>query len=228
MAVAVSAQGKPRQAMNSRNLAKPVHPGVMAMHKKLVVGLCFVVTAGMLVFTWMDTAPYRQALAKVPQSMPVADIQKGYDEATLEATRFTGCTGIGGFGLQYSAEERACLIQAMDQTTGVMGAIMYGTTASTWVRHQPADEEIRAAALRSIERGRAAMVATKAWAYDAPQALAKAHDQSLLLRLAHGRMNTGSRFVDDAQRLDTLEFSLLMPAVSYRQSQWLKAEFISK
>lgn len=214
--------------MNSRNLAKPVHPGVMAMHKKLVVGLCFVVTAGMLVFTWMDTAPYRQALAKVPQSMPVADIQKGYDEATLEATRFTGCTGIGGFGLQYSAEERACLIQAMDQTTGVMGAIMYGTTASTWVRHQPADEEIRAAALRSIERGRAAMVATKAWAYDAPQALAKAHDQSLLLRLAHGRMNTGSRFVDDAQRLDTLEFSLLMPAVSYRQSQWLKAEFISK
>lgn len=72
------------------------------------------------------------------------------------------------------------------------------------------------------------MVATKSWAYDAPQAVAKAHDQSLLLKLFHGRMNTGSSFIDDAKRLDNLEFSLLLPEVSYQQSQWLKTEFISK
>jgi len=200
------------------------------MHKKLVAGLWFsVATAtGILGFASMDTAPYREVMAEVPQAMPLAEIQKGYDEASQEATRFTGCTGIGGFGLQYSAEEKTCLIQAMQQTTGVMGAIMYGTTATAWMRHQPADEEVRAAALRSIELGRAAMVATKSWAYDAPQAVAKAHDQSLLLRLAHGRMNTGSRFIDDAKRLDNLELSLLIPEVSYRQSQWLQAEFLSK
>lgn len=198
------------------------------MRKKLVAGLAFAVTAGFVGFVWMDTALYRQTLAEIPRSMPVAELQKGYDETAREVTRFSACTGIGEYGLQYSSEERACLIQAMQQTTGVMGAIIYGTLGAEWLRHRPDDEEMRAAALRSIELGRAALVTTKSWAYDAPQKLARAHDLSLLLRLAHGKMNTGSRWLDDAQRLDHLEFALLMPDVSYRQTQWVKAAFLSQ
>lgn len=170
-------------------------------------------------FIWVDTKPYRTALADMPVTMPVSAIDAAKKNAEADISRFLACTKSAG--LQYTPEGRGCLVDAMSQSQTMVGAISFSVVSSSWLEKKPDDAEIRSLALNAIAKARSEMIASKSWHYDSLEKLAKAHDQSIFLKLRDGRMNTSNQFINDAERLDRAEYSVLLPDVTRKQEQWL-------
>lgn len=101
------------------------------------------------------------------------------------------------------------------------GAISFAVLSSRWLEKSPDDAEIRSLALNAIAKARSEMIASKSWHYDSLENLAKAHDQSVILKLRDGRQNISNQFISDAERLDRAELSVLLPDVTRKQEQWL-------
>jgi hypothetical protein len=183
------------------------------------------VVSGLAVATWFDTSPYfaaEDALARSASSS-LADVSKALiaDHDRLSACNQLNTIDPAKQDYLYTANSRACFLDAMPRTRTATGALISSAFAESWLRHSPDDEELRTAALTAIARGRDDLLKSKAQWYDLQDKLAEAHDRSIMLKLRDGAQSNRSAFDDVADRLNQAEFAVLRPDVSAAQTQWL-------
>ncbi len=147
---------------------------------------------------WSDTAHHRIAAGGDKASADARQQQRQALEQQDEA-RYRVCDpqrveNPGTRSLDFTAEGRRCLIDALDRAASVQGAVALLRNASVSLRKTPEDHALRAAALRAIDRARTQLAA------DLPS-----------LR---------ERFRDQAAALDLAEFSIHLPHLHHQQQQW--------
>jgi hypothetical protein len=136
---------------------------------------------------WSDTAPAHSWWAR-RQALEQQD-----------AARFRACDtqrvdNPARHTLDFSAQGRQCLIDALGQAVSVQGALVLLRNASATLRKTPEDQALRLAALRAVDRARTQLAA------DLP--------------------GLRERFREEAAALDQAEFSIHLPQLHYQQQQW--------
>lgn len=96
--------------------------------------------------------------------------------------------------IDFTADGRRCLINALDQAASVQGTLVLLRNASATLRKTPDDAALRAAALRAVGKAREQLVADHPRPYD--------------------------RFTEQAAALDQAEFSIHLPQVHHEQQMW--------
>lgn len=97
--------------------------------------------------------------------------------------------------LDFTADGHRCLINALDQTVSVQGALILLRNTSAALRKNPADQALRSAALRAVGRAREQLLSERA--------LLQEH------------------FAQQLAALDLAEFSIHQPQLRYEQQVWL-------
>jgi hypothetical protein len=144
---------------------------------------------------WSDTAPaqswwaHRQALEQQDAARyRVCDAQRVDNPAKRT--------------MDFSAQGRQCLIDALGQAVSVPGTLVLLRNASATLRKTPEDQALRQAALRAVARARTQLAA------DLP--------------------GLRERFREEAAALDLAEFSIHLPQLHYQQQQWRLATYASQ
>ncbi len=173
---------------------------------------------------WVDTAPYREALDSFAEAMPVNVVEGNRSELDEDLARYLECSkrreqNEVTKALEYTAPNRTCLMDALVEVKTATGALILAVEASKWLLKNPDDSAVRSAAITSIQKGRAELVA-KRHQYDSLEKVALAHDRSILLRLVNGPYSGPSPFRESAERLNKAEYSILIPEVAFKQHKW--------
>lgn len=173
---------------------------------------------------WFDTAPYRAAEGALAKraSASIADVSKA---VTADHDRLSACNQLNTVDTatqeyRYTADSRACFLDAMPKTKTAIGALIASAFAKPWLLQRPDDEQFRVAALSAIAHGRDDLLKSKAQWYDGLDTLAAAHDRSVMLKLRDGTQSNQSAFDVMTNHLNQAEFAVLRPDVSAAQAQW--------
>jgi hypothetical protein len=175
-----------------------------------------VAVAAIAAAAWTDTAAYRSAV-KSPQL--AQDTRQHADRLEADVLAYQACNKLRDDKGGMTAAGRDCLVQAMPGPRSEEGALMYAAVASSWLLKHPDDSGVRDAALVAIDKGRAALVDHAAF-YRAWDAVNRAHDASVLLRLKDGKVSEESKFVFMADGLDMVQYAVMLPQVARAQTQW--------
>jgi hypothetical protein len=169
---------------------------------------------------WSDTSAYRAAQSEMDTSMAAKFAEYTNTQIKPDVDRVFACSNHDTQEFEFTDSSRSCLLDALSKTTTMFGARVGAQRASMWLFKFPGDEEVRRSALTAIAHGRAAMLATKSWGYDSFAKLAEAHDSSVFLRLCDGRSGPSNLFDKDADMLDETEYTVMMPDLARKQSEW--------
>lgn len=173
------------------------------------------------VAAWVDTAPYRAAVAEMETDVASAGLQANGANMQVDLQHFAKCNlRTESPDMPLRPEARTCLIERMPQTRTDVGAIAMAAIASVWLMEHPDDTEVRETALRAIQNGRDYLVAHKATYLDKLDRMIQAHNDSFVLTLRDGHKNESALFKIMADQLDAAEFSVLIPEVVQKQGQW--------
>lgn len=184
------------------------------------------ITAALCIGVIVDLAPYQAAI----DIFPTARLEASSNKQSSDIGRFGLCSQIKGAIAETRSEEsseklRKCLVNALNETQTSFGAVFGAAMASTWLSEHQEDEEVKDAALRAIEKGRANLIQEK-WYYDGLQRMAQAHNESVILLVKSGPQSEDNMFVKIAERLDKAEFSVRDPEVTSKQIDWLRETLI--
>lgn len=187
----------------------------------LLIGAAF---AAGVAAAWVDTAGYRTALAGLASQEAL--LAKITMETKDDFAMFAECKSkrvenpVSG-AVEPGPAMRSCLLDSMPRNKTAFGGFLFGSAASIWLTSHPDDNEIRDAALVSIENGRREL-ASSAGFLEAARKTVDAHDGSVILRLLEGRSRGFGRdmFSAAADRLDDAEYSVRLPDVHNRQAVW--------
>lgn len=194
--------------------------------KKMLFVLGF--TAALCIGAIVDLAPYQAAIDMFPK----AQLEASSNKQDSDIGRFGLCSQIKGAITETRSEEssgklRTCLVNALNETQTSFGAVFGSAMASTWLSEHQEDEEVREAALKAIEKGRANLIEEKFY-YDGLTQMARAHNESLILLAKNGPQSEDSMFFKIAERLNKAEFSVRDPKVTYKQIDWLRKTLINE
>lgn len=144
---------------------------------------------------WADTAPAHSWLAR-RQALEQQD-----------AARYRVCDAQrvdnpARHTVDFSAQGRQCLIDALGQAVSVQGTLVLLRNASATLRKTPEDQPLRLAALRAVDRARSQLAA------DLP--------------------GLRERFREEAAALDQAEFSIHLPQLHYQQQLWRLEVYVSQ
>jgi len=187
--------GRPMaNARGPQILASP-HSGDLAM--KLVAITATVRAANEC--AWADPLAYRALAAHEQQDEArdrVCDVQCAENPApsTIDLT----------------AAGRRCLVDALDQAGSVQRALVLLRNATVALYNNPADQALRSAALRAVDKARGQLLS----------------DGHLLPQVQPA--TPGSRFAEQAAALDLAEFSVHLPQLHREQQMWrMKAHWLA-
>lgn len=97
--------------------------------------------------------------------------------------------------IDFTADGRRCLINALGQSASVQGALVLLRNASVDLRKNPAEQALRFAALRAVEQARTQLISERAWLPE--------------------------HFAQQLAAVDLAEFSIHLPQQRYEQQVWL-------
>lgn len=167
----------------------------MKFTAQLVVALTALAAGGS---AWSDTAPSRNAAGSDRTSVEARQLQRQAQEEQDEA-RYRVCDtqrveNRNTRSLDFTAQGRRCLLDALDRSASVQGALVLLRNTSVSLRKTPEDHPLRAAARRAIDRARSQLAA------DLP--------------------GLRERFKDESAALDLAEFSIHLPHLHHQQQLW--------
>lgn len=195
------------------------------MTKKARNSIIMLVLFGLgLGLPWWDTAPYRAAREELG-NVAAKDLAEVEAQTKVDIGLWQACLELreksqDGMRAVLTPQWRTCVMEGMPKATTFVGAISFGASAIAWLDENPHDEEVRTAAVSLVDRAREDVLKTKP-KYDLMERAAEAHDQSVLLRMRDGRENTGSLYVKLLEKLNDLEYSIMLPAVFHKQEQFM-------
>lgn len=186
------------------------------------------VVLGFSAWVIIDTSAYRVAMRELGTPKMVSFSEAKIKAVEADTHGVWSCLGEDTPDDDYSASLRTCAINAMLKSKTAMGGLVSGYAALNWLRKNPHDSEIRAAALTAIANARIDLRASKEMEYDSFQNVARANDQSFFLRLIRGRQDTTSMFERTADDLDLVEYQVMLPEVSRAQADWRRSSYASE
>lgn len=190
------------------------------------LGLLIIAIAALAagVFGWQDTADYRalrQAFeAEARERLPQAQAQVQQDEE-----RYRRCDALRSENpatrrIEFTPEGRLCLIDALERTASVQGALVLSRNAAMALAVRPDDALLRAAAQNAIDTARSTLASHKPWLYDRQEQLQQAHADSLVMRVLQRPELRPLGFERQASLLDQAEYALNLPQLFRRQQVW--------
>lgn len=176
------------------------------------------------VFGWFDTADYR-AIKQSYQRVAQERLQQVQAQLKQEEERYRRCDAMRADNaatntIDFTAEGRRCLIDALGQTRSVAGALILSRNAAVALAKNPEDRQLRAAALEAIEHARATLASHKPWLYDRLEQLNHAYADSYVLRLLVKPDLRPVTFDSQAALLDQAENAIHLPQVFQHQQVW--------
>lgn len=148
---------------------------------------------------WADPLEYRALAAPEQQDEArdrVCDVQCGENPAP-------GTTDLTAAG-------QRCLVDALDQAGSVQRALVLLRNATVALYNNPADQALRSAALRAVDKARGQLLS----------------DGHLLPQVQPA--TPGSRFAEQAAALDLAELSIHLPQLHREQQMWrMKAHWLA-
>lgn len=176
------------------------------------------------VFGWQDTAHYRalrQAFeAEARERLPQLQAQVQQDEE-----RYRRCDALrrenpATRSIEFTPEGRLCLIDALERTASVQGALVLSRNAAMALAARPDDALLRTAAQTAIGNARNALASHKPWLHDRQEQLQQAHADSLAMRLLQRPDLRPLGFERQAAQLDQAEYALHLPHLFRSQQVW--------
>ena len=140
---------------------------------------------------WSDTARH-QTPAETWQARRLAQEQQ--DEARYRVCDAQRVDNPATRSIDFTEDGRRCLIAALGQAASVQGTLVLLRNASVALRKNPADQALRQAAQRAVDRARG--------------------------KLAADLTGLRERFKEEAAALDLAEFSIHLPRLHEQQQQW--------
>lgn len=193
-------------------------PNLLAnqMKLKIYAALAALAALGALAaIVWIDTSDYRTALIDVGENVSMAAIEVQAKGLNNDMARTHACRGL----IKEKPEGRACVVLAMEQIETSNGALLVMSSAASWLKYHPSDEDFRAMAVDAINIARSKLAA------DLPTLnrmakIAEAHDRSKVLKLLNGQKSFSSRFAYLAGEFDRIEYEVMLPDVAQKQREW--------
>lgn len=173
---------------------------------------------------WFDTARYRSARqayeAVVKERLPQRQAQWQQDEARYKRCDPMRAENTARNTIDFTPEGRRCLIDALDQTGSVQGALLLVRNASVALGKDPDDQALRAAALGAIATARRILASDKPWRYDRLEQVQGAYATSLVMRVLAEPQPASGSFAAQATLLDEAEYSIHLPRLYQSQQIW--------
>lgn len=176
------------------------------------------------VFGWLDTADYRSQLQdyQTAVQLPLQQLQRQVQE---DEARYQRCDALRAENrvrntIDFTPQGRACLIDALERTASVSGALVLARNAAAALAKDPDDQALRTAALASIARARTLLAGQRPWLYDRLERLQHAQARSRVVRLFGPLPVEVVDFNSQAALLDQAEFAIHLPRLYQSQQVW--------
>lgn len=174
-------------------------------------------------FGWFDTASYRSAVQAYQtvgnELMPQRQEQFQQDQARYQRCDPMRTENRVSNTIDFTPEGRTCLIEALEQTSSVQGALILVRNASVALSKDPDDKALRAAALGAIDKARKILLGDKAF-YDRQEEIRQAYTHSLVMRVLAEPQPESASFSAQATLLDQAEYSVHLPKLYQSQKIW--------
>jgi len=174
-------------------------------------------------FGWFDTAGYRSAI-QAYQTAAKEHAPQGREPVQQDEARYRRCDPMrtenkASNTIDFTPEGRTCLIDALDQTRSVQGALVLVRNASVALSKEPDDKQLRAAALGAIDKARKILVSDRAL-YERQEQIQQAYANSLVMRMLVSPQPQAVSFAAQATLLDQAEYSIHLPKLYQSQQIW--------
>lgn len=175
-------------------------------------------------YGWFDTADYRSI--KRSYEIGARDrLQQVRAQLQQEEDRYRQCDAMRTENLatrtiDFTAQGRRCLIEALAQTRSVPGALVLSRNAAVALAKNPQDRQLHAAALGAIGNARQTLASHKPWLYDRLEQLNHAYAESVVLRLLVRPDLRPVTFDSQAALLDQAEHAIHLPLLFQAQQIW--------
>ena len=171
-------------------------------------------------FGWFDTAGYRSAV-QAYQTVARVQAPQGQEPVRQDEARYRRCDPMRTENkarntIDLTTEGRSCLIDALDQTGSVQGALVLVRNASVALSKEPGDKQLRSAALGAINKARQILVRDRAL-YDRQERIQRAYANSLIMRMLAEPDPQAVSFAAQATLLDEAEYSIHLPMLYQSQ-----------
>lgn len=175
-------------------------------------------------FGWLDTADYRTQL-QAYQAAAQGPLQQLRQQVQADEARYQRCDTMRSENrarntIDFTPQGRACLIDALERTASVPGALVLARNASAALAKDPDDQLLRKTALASLARARALLAAQRPWLHEGMQRVQHAQAHSLVVRVFGPLPIEELDFDSQAALLDQAEYSIHLPRLHQSQQIW--------
>lgn len=172
---------------------------------------------------WLDTAAYRST-RQAYEAVAREHLPQWREQVLQDEARYKRCDPLrtenkASNTIDFTPEGRACLIEALQKTASVPGALVLVRNASVALSKNPEDQALRLAALGAVDQARRILARDRAF-YDQQEQIKEAHTRSRVMRLLTEPPSESASFAGQAMLLDQAEYSIHLPRLYQSQQIW--------
>lgn len=172
---------------------------------------------------WLDTAAYRST-RQAYEAVAREHLPQWREQVLQDEARYKRCDPLrtenkASNTIDFTPEGRACLIEALQKTVSVPGALVLVRNASVALSKSPEDQALRLAALGAVDQARRILARDRAF-YDQQEQIKEAHTRSRVMRLLTEPPSESASFAGQAMLLDQAEYSIHLPRLYQSQQIW--------
>ena len=172
---------------------------------------------------WLDTAAYRST-RQAYEAVAREHLPQWREQVLQDEARYKRCDPLrtenkASNTIDFTPEGRACLIEALQKTASVPGALVLVRNASVALSKNPEDQALRLAALGAVDQARRILARDRAF-YDQQEQIKEAHTRSRVMRLLAEPPSESASFAGQAMLLDQAEYSIHLPRLYQSQQIW--------
>lgn len=187
---------------------------------KIAIGIAAVGLGG---FAWYDGAGYRAAV-QAYETAAREHAPQGQAPVQADEARYRRCDPMRTENparntIDFTAEGRSCLIDALDKTSSVTGALVLLRNASVALSKAPDDRQLRIAAQGAVDKARR-ILGRDRLLYERQAQIGQAYANSLVVRLLVPPPPQDMGFAAQAALLDEAEYSIHLPQLYQSQQIW--------